>query len=860
VQVKWFLNVKWLDECPEGGLVSHVIALYVQDSHIYFYIVNNNLDVKWNYPDNAGNFPIHYAVANGNIRFISSIVDDSFLLNGTRQISFTDTLAPNGSSVYHAAAISGQYVSLHHLRDSSKKTVPEKKDNNGRGITHYTVLKEFDSIVGSSEIESQTQSLRIFRYLVETSNHSLTAHDGFGRNVLHYTLRNGHYRIMEYLHQHHKSKFYSMLSRDDKEGNNPFEFAFKKFERKGFDMILPENVYFFDIYSLIREEDFPKFMSSWELTLQYLIRKFTAEEYRLYIEPNLNYIIENSPYLLTAVLVHHCNVNVKMLQRLLVESHVNYLTAFTHVVVARHKPLALISCNKPLLSSPLHYALLTHDHIDSVFRFPYLDLDHFLSMTFKGNKKFYACPDENGFNIFHYSLIGGNIQSARILMKANISMTNEYVTLRDVFLMPMFSRLKSKELNYMNCCEHPPNRTQEICTDTFLLLLVNLERKSLNYSFFCNNKARELSLVHLFAANGMARTLAAIAKMFGKEILNCQNSDRFTPFYFGKLFRQYSVVSLVGEYYNFTLPTVQAEEWLIWSMLNQFPQAKASQPLFFFSNSLSLSGFYSRRLLKESMLASSFFNHSCSESVANNYDNILYHPLSSEIPNIISSINFLESLYFNTDIFLCSSDMPLLIHHHNLFQNTLEIMTYLKDYGEEEGLVIETLFEPYLTECSRFYSLFSQLKNRVIEACKTETSVRLKKMKNHRLLVSAKRLYIKLHQLYNKIVATFFIQYGKASKIPVPRSCILLNLRINELGFNVRQGFNPLVAINHTSMYEYKYLNIIKSTIAYKVFKHELVADIQGLESMARRYNMYKANANTDNKNILLKQPFIDLQ
>ncbi|XP_060566988.1 uncharacterized protein LOC132725818 [Ruditapes philippinarum] len=856
------------DKCPENGSVSHVVALYAPDDQIYSHVIRNRLDVNWNHSDSFGNYPIHYAVANRNFLFIY-LFEKVTLLSKSKHFSLLDILTLNGSTAFHTSAISDQYLIMFLLTDSFEKPVPDIKDYNGRGIMHYLVLKEFDGVVSSPEMESHKQSLHTLRYLLEISNHSLSTRDSFGRNILHYSMKNGHYHVVLYLLQYQKTIFYSMLTDIDNERTNPFDFALKKYERKNFVIVLPKHAMFSDIYlssANIKANDFPNIMSSWELTMQYVISIFSAEQYHLFVEPNLKFIMEKSPYLLTTVLVYHKNVKLKRLQRLLVESHVNPLTAYMHFVVARHKPLAFISCNQPLSLSPLHFVLLTHDYHVSVFNLRLHDVDYhnFLYMIFKENKKSNAfkCPDVNGFNIFHYSLIGGNFQSARILMRENITITNKYVSLKDVFLMTMQARLKSDQRNYIKCNEQPSEQSQEKCSDKFLLELFNLKKRSFNYNFFCDNKTMELSLVHLFAINGMSLTIAAVAEMFGKEILTCQNSDRFTPLYFAKLFQQEDIVSLVGDHYGLTLPIVQAEEWLIWSMLTMFTQTNISERLFPFSNSLVCPHYSTRHLLKDSVLVHNFFKDLSLMGVPNYShicDKVLGKLLSSDIPDIVSFINLFELLYLNNESISCNSRVVALMQQHKMFQTT--IIDFISFQHINGCHVTKKLLKPFLAKCYQVNNLFTKMKTRIFNDCENTSSFILEGVITYQLVVSARQLCFKLQRLYKSVAISFFLQYGKTFKIRLPESYEFMQFRRTALKFNVHEKFSglsklqPLVAMNYTSLHRHRYLNIVKSTIAYKYLKPHIVVDIFSVRKLLDQ----SKNEVDVIKNFLLKEPFKDL-
>ncbi|XP_053402179.1 uncharacterized protein LOC123550023 isoform X2 [Mercenaria mercenaria] len=855
-------------KCPEGGSLAHIVALYALDKEIFWFYLRERLQINWNEPDYSGNFPIHYAIANNYLLFI--MLFEQGTITHDNRYSYREITAANGSTVYHIAAMSDQSLSMHHLTGSFKKPIPELKDEHGRGITHYVVLRQFLNIVGKHETDAQFISALFLRYLVETAKHNIKTYDYFGRNILHYGFRNGYISVVKYLKYEYQSIFDLLLSQRDNEGLTPIDFALKDYQRSSSIIVLPKKCSYFDVYFTfcLNDSEYSNVMSSWELGLSYLIQTASKGQYYNFIEPNLKYIMEKSPYLLTAVLVYHNYMTLDHLKHQLIVINEHDLSVWTQLTVARHKPEAFRVCREPLTKSPLHFSLLTVNYKHSVFSFENHDVNNFLHMVYGYpiNSTLFGCPDENGYNIFHYSLIGGNIQTARILMSKNIRMINDHVTLKDIFLMAMSSRIKTDHENFIKCSENVYYRAQETCIDTFLVEFLKKSKLKIKFSDFCQSGSQELSLVHLLAANGMIRTLETVSKIFGQKSLNCRNKDDFTPLYFGKLFSQDSVVTLIGDNENSVLPRVEAEEWYIWSLLNKFPQINISEPLFYFAHSLCLNKFSYRYVLYRQkcvvkLLKKTFLPISGIGDYSYHQAMVSVNHVASKMPTILFCLRVLESMYFhhNMSTIICRSPF---LNIANCYRTFNELVSNLK-----VGIFSDKrkLFRRMRENIYPVYKQFKKIYIRVKAYCFEYFNYELLKRKLYRLIVSLNKLCFFLNKIVSRAAISFYVQGGKSVKISVPNSFTFLQLRMKNLKFIVDEGIRflaepaPLVAVNGGSLYKYKYISIIKTTLAYKRLRKNLIVDKFGLKSVFD-ISKFRTTKTYVKENVMLKEPFKDLE
>lgn len=873
--------------CPEGGSFAHIVAMH-ELNEIMFYSIKERLPINWNEPDNFGHFPIHYAMASRNIMFM--------ILFKEYEYSIIDTVALNGSTPYHIAAMSSNVYSLYYLTDDLKIPIPNINDSNGRGVMHYIVLRESHDMIDKGEMDLQVHFVNIFSFLVESWKHDVLACDNYGRNVLHYALRYGHVRIVKYLVAYNRTVFNSLIRKRDIKQLNPVAFALLEYKRNNQGMVPPLRCPFYDVFYTycMNTTEYPNVMSSWELGLVFIIQTFSASEYRYFIEPNLNHILKKSPYVMSAIFVYQTDIDVDHLRlQLIINTDRNQpdnMFKWSTIAIARHKPSALHVCEKSLLKSPLHYILLNTDHKDTMFSLHHNDVRNIMHLIYHDpiNRTLFSCPDNKGYNIFHYSLIGGNIQTARILMQFNIRLTSHRITLKDVFLMAMSSRQRSDPQNFIECSENSYYRNQEACTDLILNEIFKRNRENVKLYDFCKNESMELSLVHLLSANGMVHTLKSVVNVFGLNILNCQNRDGFTPLYLAKLFNKANVVSFISDTVELVLPDTVAEEWLIWSMLNKFPQTNISDPLFCLvwptrqnckmSNQMKIDDnltlhniileipqinisnpiFCFAHSVKSRQACEKIVNaQHCINRIVNNYfidrmSIMVSVALSKSLSLLNSCINSLGYIYVNYHSNTCQSCEKAISECYTIFQY---LYIYLSPY-----VMILTNDSWHMSQYSNTQqklNLTRQQFSKLVsgEVLCNNNILKIHKLQLNQLIISVEKVYYVFHRFLSHSAIRNYLQGGKTKSISVPESYTYLHTRMNFLKFPVNRGFSvevaPLVAVNSSNVFGYRHLNIVKQTLAYKYLKERFTT---GYFSHAKI--SHKKGASFD----MLKEPFRDLE
>ncbi|XP_045191833.2 uncharacterized protein LOC123548551 [Mercenaria mercenaria] len=820
--------------CSDGETFAHIVALKNLEDMIS-YAMKNQLEIKWNEPDRLGNFPIHYAVSKKNCLFIYLIEKLGCL--------YTNIRAQNGSTIYHTAAMTKGLVSFYSVTESLKKCIPDLKDYHNLGVIHYLVSIEYNALQGRCDMDSQLESLLIFRFLVEQCNHDVLSVDDKGRNLLHYGVRNGHFSIVNYLIRTNPTAVKRMLNIRDKNEMDPITFAILELKMDSGNLLVPECKFYniFNSTECLKMKD--AFMTSKELSILYLLETLSAPEFRELIEPNLVYFIEKSPYLMTAILWYHKSMDVNILKSALGYNYQQwYNVKLSHLTIARHKPGVFHACGKALKESPLHHLLLNIDHKDTAFSEE--NGDEFLRLLFKRHKSFFNCEDDRGFNIFHYSLIGGNIQTARILMKNTITMLTKKVTVKDIFVMALSSRIREANENFEKCGDKFSFSDQKSCTDLFLYEFFIANIRKFESDDFCANGSTELSLVHLLSANGMIRTLRFVNNAFGNGIFECRNKDDLTPLYLSKLFKEESVATFIEDKVELKYPLTKSEEWLLWSMLYGFPQTD----LHCHVSAVSGTIYNFRQVINDIH---------CIERLLGNYSNIITDlylnkkgDYSESMNAMIVAIRSFQNVYYTKNMTLMNCRFyERLRSMYDLHFRTVvyKVNLFLTLNLDKDALSLNKAWRQLVQ--LRSHTIFYPLAEHI---CLNGDTTILEWKFGYAFQMSAKMLSI-LHKCYIDNAVDVFFKLKKSVRISVPNEFSFLHSRMGEFKFTSPVTFKlpPLIATDNTMLYNYRHLNVIKATLAYKRLNKKLEIDYPQDFSKYKFHELHPA---------VLKNPFVDFE
>ncbi|XP_053401919.1 uncharacterized protein LOC128557751 [Mercenaria mercenaria] len=551
--------------CPLGASFAHLVAIHSQNELLKF-TLDNRLFVNWTATDVRGNHPEHYAASNDNMLYLSFSKER---LN--HDISKLKT--NNGSTIFHLVSLTSSYFSFKYLTDGYFSNVPDLKDEYELGMLHYLVLRVHFKEAENMETEETLHliTLYMFQKLVEYYNHDINHVDTFGRNILHYALRFGHYRIVHYLYTKHITLFHQLLSKKDKNSIYPFSFAILLNQRVEKDN---ENGYYSDstftvpserIYQIyakcLKNHECKRLMTPWELSLLYVIQNLNSTEFILYIEPHLSEIIDKSLHLTKAVMIYDRTLSDAHLARHLVKVLTIKQIPRKHTLktIVLYRPHAFYMCGTSI--SPMH-------HVAKRGGIGLLDmLVYQLYISVAYNSAFLNCSDSNGLNIIHKALLAGNIRSAEKLLFYNMEVLNDYIGLNDIVFMAFSKPVLNGE--YLLQWEKGPEDAEVI--DNFLSEFLRRNKHSIEIFQVCCRYCKSISGIHMSAAYNLGKTTETMVNLYGKHVLNCVNKDGFTPFYFAKIFENNKFISSYGGSLKLKIPERHAELHLLISFLAKFP-------------------------------------------------------------------------------------------------------------------------------------------------------------------------------------------------------------------------------------------------------------------------------------------------
>ncbi|XP_053391101.1 uncharacterized protein LOC128553926 [Mercenaria mercenaria] len=554
--------------CANGSTVAHLLAIYPRELFLIFAVRQHTVD--WNSPDSSGNYPLHYAAANSNTLFIISMLKLG--------ADIASVQSRNGSTAFHIAAITSSFSSFYALTEKLQKLPSNMNDNDNRSVLHYVVLeKSVDLSIAKY----------LFQILIENFKYDIHQTDAYGRNVLHYALQFGHWMIVAYIQEHYPQSLKIMLERMDIEDLSPVPFALKRGKYIHI-LLMPSACKYYHIFNPNCFEDtfIEQVFSDWELALLVLMKNMSTNQFNSYIEPFLQTIIVKSTYLTTAVLVYYKTISDDCLQDLVLNCFSEFLhpSPYTLLSIAVYRPHILHRCNKPLSKSPMHlimnndYRVSEHFSTNHLFFENANDSDFFMKSLF-GNPidiGLLSCADENGYNIFHYSVMNGNIPAANYLVSKGVQIANTKVKVVDLFYMTHFANINF-DLGFMKedytKYQNPLSATQRLSSDIFLTELLKMFKDEITLEMMCASGKSSLSLAHILAMCGFQTTLKEAINIFGERILDCENADGFTPVYFALLFQNIDMLPSSNiSFGNFSNINRTAEDILILWILTAFPQ------------------------------------------------------------------------------------------------------------------------------------------------------------------------------------------------------------------------------------------------------------------------------------------------
>ena len=792
-----FINEK---QCPLGASFPHLAAIFDRIDML-FYVLKNRLQVNWTAVDTALNPPDHYAACAGSLNYLY------LAKHGSLSHDIDEMRAANGSSVYHIAALCTNTLSMVVLKgEDLKDTIPNYVDDNNRSILHYSVLSRPEN----SSFDTQLKTIHIINTLT-ADGHSLTETDYLNRNFLHYMLSNGYHYIVLHIYNSFKTEWVQLIGKVDEKDYTPVTYAIS------YNNVFTPEVSFDCLVSIsCNLLEIPVGIPLWEYAILEAI--ILDNGTNVYIPSNFFLRLFNLNPHLTKALLMHLKPNDNDLKRELLhqlDNPTGILGGFRFSVVALyvHKPHIFHVCGDDLSRSPLHKMALNIQHSDGLFSHHADFVKKIVkNVNTKDFKKYISCSDKNGYNVFHYSLIGGNTPTAEMLLSYNILVKNSRVHFEDILWMTLLSRNRNGGYHTVNAIDNVTGiwhqlKVSQICsTDNFLEMFINKYKSHFLKSVFCNPNRKSLSLIHLMSLNGMLKTVTLVSKLYGQTVLQCVSKDGFTPYYMWRLFNDKDEwVTLSMGRAKQTFPQRTAEDILLFKIKNDFPleyTSKSALKCLFKLRGEKWERTSSRIRIKIMMCLSAAFTEV--KSKLNVFDLETSLQISSMLPyesmllismRPIDGLPWLgcDSLLYNAHLVNLRGVLNLLIKLAKLNKTKLQYRLI--------NVILRLISDLNKAFCC-------PLTRQVIYALKHVTYVL-----DHLLGNNVREIVHKLiHYIYNARK-----NFERSTILTVPD---FFWDRCDELGFSAGLFETPNVNFDVASEYEkYNYLDIIKNSLIYKISK-----------------------------------------
>ena len=586
--------------CPEGATITHLLAKH-GTKEIIDYSISIGLHIDCAHLDPSSLSPFHYAVMSSNIYFTD------YCSKHLSYVKIRRIKTRKEETVFHYAARYGEYNILRNISILMDYFIPQVVDIYGLSVLQYTVLNPSEISYNKSIGYNAKRALQIVRWLHHEQSHNILHHDISDRNILHFALTNGHWRVVNYtINVLCKQQFWNLVTHEDFTGYNALQFGLTELDvTKLKKCVLCEKGDFWGI--LIKkikrdDESLTDIMTSQELSIYLVIRYAFEHRFRIsYFRSYLHIIFSRSYILTTAVLEFMKDSKDDFTDQILLSVGRN-IHPLSFLTIARYRPELLHQCNTHVFGSPMHILM---KNADDGFFFP-LNLrplkssdrcnifvgqnlwchgrdifNRIFGYVNRFDKLFLSCPAVDGLNLLHRSMQFGNLLATHYLLSSGISVVNRKISISDYFRIAMFSHISFKlhpTLYHVPDVNNSAMLTYLEYLDFILHTSFQKEYKRLKFEDICNQQNQELSLIHLFAANGLTRLLRAVVQRFGKGVLNCQNKDGLTPLYLAKIFHHRNVTEFLEAHVPFKLPELAVESHLLFHLLHKIRMHAISDP------------------------------------------------------------------------------------------------------------------------------------------------------------------------------------------------------------------------------------------------------------------------------------------
>ncbi|XP_053381405.1 uncharacterized protein LOC128549123 [Mercenaria mercenaria] len=580
----------------------------------------HNIKADWYSRDNNGCYPLHTAACHDNTEFLLFLVEKL-------EKDIANYKCHNGSTSLHSAVACASVSATEIVLLKYSNYATEPRDVKMSYLKH--ALGRNAKCMLAKEIETLERDIAIIVSMLLLVESDLYISGNLNRNVLHFSISNGHFGTVNYLYSRYSDSAMSLLHETDENGRDPLTYAIDN-AKVILDFHLPssifENYNVFDEplslmgpeeYAILLTLNFLKSEISYQTFLERLVQKQFLHLVIYFLKLSKQPFEDTST--LSAILKNDRSGIITLVYYMISTNQFSTLAmSGTRLDISR-MPFACSTCAEILIRCHTHEIALEYlkiAHILSTLNFDIINSIILNIFFHKSSAKILSnCYDESGYNVLERAIQGGSPQLVLHLLDFGVSSELRkdvllHMTLNtlqykksgydfihvsktlDDFLRISFVKHEHvlKEFNLFSRKSQYSNRTMfndifllkykasdfelitysKNFTDWLLSILIRKYHSNVSIKQICCPKTKRFSFIHRLLFEGLLKSTKLAVKYWGPQILECRNADDFTPLYLYKIFHKTEAHFIPKYKITIIHPKKQPELYLLFHLQFRF--------------------------------------------------------------------------------------------------------------------------------------------------------------------------------------------------------------------------------------------------------------------------------------------------
>ncbi|XP_045173059.2 uncharacterized protein LOC123534734 [Mercenaria mercenaria] len=625
-QPKYIADISQLSEIEQSNLQSsmcdsessvlHIAAKY---DRLWVFQEIKQMGVHWaEIPrDGEGCHTVHKAACHGSLRVLDYIM--------SVEVNILHLHCANGSDPLHLALACGSFEAVNFIIEKEKRNLIYHRSN-ASGYMFSAVKVNVSTETANDAEDIVDKSLAVVTKFV-TNGFLLNVTDQYERNIFHYAISNGHYKVISEL-MHITNENDRFFNARDIYGKIPAIYGLENLPvTNTVKLFIPANYtqLFHQLSSILSPQEYSCFITLLHMKNKMLLKegllkkimKLIVRKRRLILFTAVSmYIEKNSEFdaALIGCMSVHDDSNIFLS---------NYIWTCS-LKAAAHSSFDVrvyVELLKFAICKPLKLPCILHE-IARFAKFRIIMLTGISANLNQGIANFVFFKevsyilreslDFDGYNVLERAVQGRNVILVKHFIEMKIKINKKA---EDFFLWALFDNsshssvtvlkgikdnlitaeiqnngmIYAKLLTYNSTSRaQKAKHLEDVLTSDFdilkgyyremhnqmdeiLTILLTENRKNVSKEFICSENSRNFSFVHLVAMQGYTDTFKVIRKYWGSNMIQCTNADKFTPLYLAKVFDNKAIITyLENHQIRARLPERNAEIHFIFKIWSRF--------------------------------------------------------------------------------------------------------------------------------------------------------------------------------------------------------------------------------------------------------------------------------------------------